>query len=137
MYHPVWVWIHPNGHITRDDDVARWSSGQDGGLSRRKQEFDSPTGHQRHILFLRKQWVGLRPPDVSSRVNQFPLDTSLRLDTPSGLRRGLDAKGEISLDKPGNLIYNIQCFLEKGGKERISRMFFAYFLFQKKVSWCR
>ncbi len=24
---------------------ARWSSGQDGGLSRRKQEFDSPTGH--------------------------------------------------------------------------------------------
>ena len=25
---------------------ARWSSGQDGGLSRRKQEFDSPTGHQ-------------------------------------------------------------------------------------------
>ena len=28
------------------DDVARWSSGQDGGLSRRKREFDSPTGHQ-------------------------------------------------------------------------------------------
>ena len=26
--------------------MARWSSGQDGGLSRRKQEFDSPTGHQ-------------------------------------------------------------------------------------------
>ena len=26
--------------------AARWSSGQDGGLSRRKQEFDSPTGHQ-------------------------------------------------------------------------------------------
>ena len=25
--------------------VARWSSGQDGGLSRRKREFDSPTGH--------------------------------------------------------------------------------------------
>ena len=25
--------------------LARWSSGQDGGLSRRKQEFDSPTGH--------------------------------------------------------------------------------------------
>ena len=25
--------------------MARWSSGQDGGLSRRKQEFDSPTGH--------------------------------------------------------------------------------------------
>ncbi len=29
-------------------DVARWSSGQDGGLSRRKQEFDSPTGHHMH-----------------------------------------------------------------------------------------
>ena len=25
--------------------MAGWSSGQDGGLSRRKQEFDSPTGH--------------------------------------------------------------------------------------------
>ena len=24
---------------------ARWSSGQDGGLSRPKREFDSPTGH--------------------------------------------------------------------------------------------
>ena len=29
------------------NDPAPWSSGQDGGLSRRKQEFDSPTGHQR------------------------------------------------------------------------------------------
>ena len=28
--------------------MARWSSGQDGGLSRRKREFDSPTGHQEH-----------------------------------------------------------------------------------------
>ena len=27
--------------------LARWSSGQDGGLSRRKQEFDSPTGHHK------------------------------------------------------------------------------------------
>ena len=27
--------------------LARWSSGQDGGLSRRKREFDSPTGHQK------------------------------------------------------------------------------------------
>ena len=27
--------------------TARWSSGQDGGLSRRKREFDSPTGHQK------------------------------------------------------------------------------------------
>ena len=30
--------------------TARWSSGQDGGLSRRKREFDSPTGH--HFLGL-------------------------------------------------------------------------------------
>ena len=28
------------------DDVARWSSGQDGGLSRPKRGFDSPSGHQ-------------------------------------------------------------------------------------------
>ena len=27
--------------------VAGWSSGEDGGLSRRKQEFDSPTGHHK------------------------------------------------------------------------------------------
>ena len=33
--------------------VARWSSGQDGGLSRRKREFDSPTGHQ--VPFARKR----------------------------------------------------------------------------------
>ena len=26
--------------------MARWSSGQDGGLSRRKRGFDSRTGHQ-------------------------------------------------------------------------------------------
>ena len=31
--------------IVCPDDAARWSSGQDGGLSRRKREFDSPTGH--------------------------------------------------------------------------------------------
>ena len=30
-------------------DVARWSSGQDGGLSRRKRGFDSPTGHQKSL----------------------------------------------------------------------------------------
>ena len=30
--------------------LARWSSGQDGGLSRRKREFDSPTGHQEFCL---------------------------------------------------------------------------------------
>ena len=29
----------------RNAAMARWSSGQDGGLSRRKREFDSPTGH--------------------------------------------------------------------------------------------
>ena len=28
------------------EDKARWSSGQDGGLSRLNREFDSPTGHQ-------------------------------------------------------------------------------------------
>ena len=27
-------------------NMARWSSGQDGGLSRPNREFDSPTGHQ-------------------------------------------------------------------------------------------
>ena len=32
-------------------DKARWSSGQDGGLSRRNQEFDSPTGHQNLCRF--------------------------------------------------------------------------------------
>ena len=30
--------------------MARWSSGQDGGLSRRKREFDSPTGHHYALL---------------------------------------------------------------------------------------
>ena len=29
--------------------MARWSSGQDAGLSRLKQGFDSPTGHQKDI----------------------------------------------------------------------------------------
>ena len=29
----------------RDKEMARWSSGQDAGLSRLKREFDSPTGH--------------------------------------------------------------------------------------------
>ena len=33
------------GIMMKLSDVARWSSGQDGGLSRRKREFDSPTGH--------------------------------------------------------------------------------------------
>ena len=27
------------------ESMARWSSGQDGGLSRPNREFDSPTGH--------------------------------------------------------------------------------------------
>ena len=31
--------------------MARWSSGQDGGLSRRKREFDSPTGHHFSSFF--------------------------------------------------------------------------------------
>ena len=35
---------NPETHLRRK--TARWSSGQDGGLSRRKREFDSPTGHQ-------------------------------------------------------------------------------------------
>ena len=33
--------------------TARWSSGQDGGLSRRKREFDSPTGN--HLLSLERE----------------------------------------------------------------------------------
>ena len=42
-------------HISRGtkisrEKLARWSSGQDGGLSRRKREFDSPTGHQEFCL---------------------------------------------------------------------------------------
>ena len=30
--------------------MARWSSGQDGGLSRPNREFDSPTGHHLSLL---------------------------------------------------------------------------------------
>ena len=37
-------------------DVARWSSGQDGGLSRRKREFDSPTGHHLSLDKLMPIW---------------------------------------------------------------------------------
>ena len=36
------------------ESKARWSSGQDGGLSRRKREFDSPTGHQKLFTPLRE-----------------------------------------------------------------------------------
>ena len=36
--------------LTKVSHPARWSSGQDGGLSRRKREFDSPTGHQEFCL---------------------------------------------------------------------------------------
>ena len=43
-------------------NVARWSSGQDGGLSRRKREFDSPTGHQKPLVSEKK---GL---DFKSRI---------------------------------------------------------------------
>ena len=32
----------------RSATMARWSSGQDEGLSRLNREFDSPTGHQKH-----------------------------------------------------------------------------------------
>ena len=47
------------GSSPRRRTMARWSSGQDGGLSRRKREFDSPTGHhssfaQLHIDFNRE-----------------------------------------------------------------------------------
>ena len=40
---PRWCTNFPNKFVV---EKARWSSGQDGGLSRRKREFDSPTGHQ-------------------------------------------------------------------------------------------
>ncbi len=36
--------------------MARWSSGQDGGLSRRKREFDSPTGHQKSVDKMLAVW---------------------------------------------------------------------------------
>ena len=36
--------------VNRSTPSARWSSGQDSGLSRRKREFDSPTGHHRVLL---------------------------------------------------------------------------------------
>ena len=40
--------------------MARWSSGQDSGLSRRKREFDSPTGHQffsKNVKFALDKWI--------------------------------------------------------------------------------
>ena len=48
-------------HQSREEDcqrpdVARWSSGQDGGLSRRKREFDSPTGHHLSLDKLMPIW---------------------------------------------------------------------------------
>ena len=44
--------------------MARWSSGQDGGLSRLKQEFDSPTGHQTllTIEYVVGEYCGEGPP---------------------------------------------------------------------------
>ena len=42
--------------------VARWSSGQDGGLSRRKQEFDSPTGHHFNLIIVVGVDYGEGPP---------------------------------------------------------------------------
>ena len=40
--------------------MARWSSGQDGGLSRRKREFDSPTGHHLLIRFSFLGWLEIK-----------------------------------------------------------------------------
>ena len=42
--------------------MARWSSGQDGGLSRRKQEFDSPTGHHFNLIIVVGVDYGEGPP---------------------------------------------------------------------------
>ena len=52
------------------EKAARWSSGQDGGLSRRKQEFNSPTGHHHP----RKMKIR----DLVERKTMFRLSESLR-----------------------------------------------------------
>ena len=61
------------------DDVARWSSGQDGGLSRRKREFDSPTGHhprKNFILILAAKAVKIyKSVLIAMRVHPFPSRT--------------------------------------------------------------
>ena len=39
--------------------MARWSSGQDSGLSRRRQGFDSPTSHHRRGKYREVKKVGV------------------------------------------------------------------------------
>ena len=51
--------------------TARWSSGQDGGLSRRKREFDSPTGH--HVERSRHRSVSARRGENSAKSAPFSL----------------------------------------------------------------
>ena len=51
--------------------MARWSSGQDGGLSRRKREFDSPTGH--HVERSRHRSVSARRGENSAKSAPFSL----------------------------------------------------------------
>ena len=45
-------------------EKARWSSGQDGGLSRRKHEFDSRTGHHyffgKGVVKAEKMWYTMK-----------------------------------------------------------------------------
>ena len=55
----------------RRTKMARWSSGQDGGLSRRKREFDSPTGH--HVERSRHRSVSARRDENSAKSAPFSL----------------------------------------------------------------
>ena len=54
--------------------MARWSSGQDGGLSRRKREFDSPTGHQLliHVIVSAKSQATLLRNNMKRRFKIKP-----------------------------------------------------------------
>ena len=45
--------VRPDEGLQKTTQMARWSSGSDGGLSRRKHGFDSRTGH--HLLFLERK----------------------------------------------------------------------------------
>ena len=58
------------------DDEARWSSGQDGGLSRRNQEFDSPTGHQTGLRRSEKLREKSEKPVCTFRFSFFALHFS-------------------------------------------------------------
>ena len=58
--------------------TARWSSGQDGGLSRPKREFDSPTGHH-NFLWKFKNKIQLVL--LTVRVHPFPFRTR-KLSSP-------------------------------------------------------